>query len=67
MEESSKSLFSNWIYTAIFDAIENGTGIQIHYQPIVGLDNQQVHYYEAQILVLDFLYNQYRIYRQLNF
>jgi diguanylate cyclase (GGDEF)-like protein len=51
MTESSKSLFSNWMYAAIFDAIEKGQGIQIHYQPIVALDNQKTCYYEALVRI----------------
>jgi len=53
MAESSKSLFSNWIYDAIFSAIETGEGIQIHYQPIVALnDKQQTHYYESLVRII---------------
>jgi len=51
MADSSISLFSNWMYAAIFDAIEKGDGIQMHYQPIVALDNQKTIYYESLLRI----------------
>lgn len=51
MAASSRSLFSNWIYSAVFKAIETGDGIKIHYQPIVELSNNTINYYESLVRI----------------
>jgi diguanylate cyclase (GGDEF)-like protein len=50
-DDSSRSLFSNYIYSAIFDAIEKGIGLTIFYQPIVNLDNGYASYYESLVRI----------------
>ncbi len=51
MEESSRSLFSNWMYSAVFNAIETGKGIKIFYQPIIDLSNDRINYYESLVRI----------------
>ncbi|MDX2504130.1 MAG: bifunctional diguanylate cyclase/phosphodiesterase [Gammaproteobacteria bacterium] len=51
MASSSRSLFSNWMYSAVFKAIETGEGIKIHYQPIVKLSNNTISYYESLVKI----------------
>jgi len=52
MAESSKSLFSNWMYEAVFSAIETGEGIQIHYQPIIDIASGTICYYESLVRIV---------------
>ncbi|MEJ2213347.1 MAG: bifunctional diguanylate cyclase/phosphodiesterase [Gammaproteobacteria bacterium] len=47
----SPSLFSNHIYSAVFDAIETGQGLTIFYQPIINLEDGNVSYYESLVRI----------------
>ena len=49
MEALSKSVFSNPLTNAVFNAIQTGTGLHIHYQPVLCLATRQVEYYEALV------------------
>ncbi|WP_124948604.1 putative bifunctional diguanylate cyclase/phosphodiesterase [Sulfuriferula thiophila] len=49
MEALSKSVFSNPLTNAVFNAIQTGNGLVIHYQPIICFETQQVEYYEALV------------------
>lgn len=49
MEDLSKSVFSNQLTNAVFNAIDSGLGIVMHYQPVVNLATQQIEYYEALV------------------
>lgn len=49
MEALSKSVFSNSLTNAVFNAIQTGNGLVIHYQPIICFETQQVEYYEALV------------------
>jgi len=51
MATSSRSLFSNWIYSAVFEAIQTGEGIKIHYQPIIKLNSNTTNYYESLVRI----------------
>lgn len=49
MEALSKSVFSNQLTNAVFNAIQTGNGLLIHYQPVICLATRQVEYYEALV------------------
>lgn len=51
MKEGVKGIFSSWINNIVYEAITDGTGICMHYQPIVTLDNLRPDYYEALIRI----------------
>jgi diguanylate cyclase (GGDEF)-like protein len=51
MADDSESLFSNWVNTAVYDAITHGDGLTMHYQPIVAFDGSEVCYYEALVRI----------------
>ena len=51
MADDSESLFSNWVNTAVYDAITHGHGLVMHYQPIVAFDGGEVRYYEALVRI----------------
>jgi diguanylate cyclase (GGDEF)-like protein len=47
MAENTQGIFSNRTNSAVYDAVANGTGLIMHYQPIVDLRNGEPHYFEA--------------------
>ncbi|MEJ2466420.1 MAG: bifunctional diguanylate cyclase/phosphodiesterase [Candidatus Thiodiazotropha sp.] len=47
MAENTQGLFSNRTHSAVYDAVAHGTGLVMHYQPIVDLRNGEPHYFEA--------------------
>lgn len=51
MKEGVKGVFSSWINNIVYEAITEGTGICMHYQPIVTLNNLSPDYYEALIRI----------------
>ncbi len=51
MKDGAANLVSSWISNALYDAIGNGKGIEIHYQPILNLSNNQIEYYEALVRI----------------
>jgi len=51
MKQGVKGVFSSWINNIVYEAITDGTGISIHYQPIVTLDSLRPEYYEALIRI----------------
>jgi len=51
MADGSEAVFSSWMSDAVYDAVTNGSGIEIHYQPIVDSVSQQVVYYEALLRI----------------
>jgi diguanylate cyclase (GGDEF)-like protein len=51
LAQNVQGLFSNRTHSALFKAISNGTGLIMHYQPIVTLSNGEVQYYEALIRI----------------
>ncbi|MEJ1376770.1 MAG: bifunctional diguanylate cyclase/phosphodiesterase [Candidatus Sedimenticola sp. (ex Thyasira tokunagai)] len=51
MANDAGSLFSSWINNAVFEAINEGTGLTIFYQPIVDLKHDVVAYYEALVRI----------------
>ncbi len=51
MASNAEGLFSSWVNTAVYDAVIYGTGLVMHYQPIVDLANGEVCHYEALIRI----------------
>lgn len=49
MGDLSKSVFSNQVTNAVFNAINTGHGIVMHYQPVVNLVDQTIEYHEALV------------------
>lgn len=47
MGDLSKSVFSNQVTNAVFNAIDTGHGIVMHYQPVVNLISEHIDYHEA--------------------
>lgn len=47
LAENTQGLFSSRTHSAVYEAIERGTGLIMHYQPIVELDSGRTHYFEA--------------------
>lgn len=47
MLQDSLYLFNNEVITLVYDAIYGMQGMQIHYQPIMNLQEREVEYYEA--------------------
>ena len=47
----SSSVLSSRINSIVFDAIEDGTGITMYYQPIINLENDKADYYEALLRI----------------
>ncbi len=47
MAETTQGLFSNRTNSAVFAAVSQGTGLMMHYQPIVDLRTGQPQYFEA--------------------
>lgn len=53
MISEANSLFSTRHNHAVFEALARGTGLEIHYQPIVDLTGGGVKYYEALVRIRD--------------
>ncbi|MDH3354527.1 MAG: bifunctional diguanylate cyclase/phosphodiesterase, partial [Chromatiales bacterium] len=51
MEANSSKLLSNWVNNAVYEAIEQGHGLEMHYQPIINLENDHIDYYEALVRI----------------
>ncbi len=51
MADGTEAVFSSWISNAVYDAVTQGTGIEIHYQPIVYTSSRDVAYYEALLRI----------------
>lgn len=49
MSESARGLLSNRVSEAVYQAIDNGEGIVMYYQPIVELATRRTCYYEALV------------------
>ncbi len=53
LEEDAYALVSSHITAAVLDAIESGTNMSMHYQPIVSTETRQVSHYEALVRIND--------------
>ncbi|MBU1690291.1 MAG: bifunctional diguanylate cyclase/phosphodiesterase [Gammaproteobacteria bacterium] len=51
MTNDAGVLFSTGVTNAVFEAIETGESIEMHYQPVVNLANGEVDYYEALVRI----------------
>lgn len=51
MAVGAKSLFSNWSANVVYEAITEGRGIAMAYQPIVDLTSGRTAYYEALVRI----------------
>ena len=51
MEANSSKLLSNWVNNAVYEAIKSGEGLEMHYQPIINLEDGCADYYEALIRI----------------
>lgn len=51
MSEGAESVFSSWIIDAVYNAVTNGTGIQMHYQPVVDTQTGMTKYFESLLRI----------------
>ncbi len=51
MASNTQGLFSSRTNSAVFDAISKGTGLIMHYQPIVNMTTGEPQYYEALVRI----------------
>ncbi len=52
MAESTQGLFSNRTNSAVYAAVSQGTGLVMHYQPIVDLRTGEPQYFEALVRIV---------------
>ncbi|MEW8027354.1 MAG: EAL domain-containing protein [Candidatus Thiodiazotropha sp.] len=52
LAENARGLFSNRTHIAVYEAVTRGTGLVMHYQPIVDLENGKPQYYEALVRIV---------------
>jgi len=52
MAESTQGLFSNRTHSAVYAAVSQGTGLMMHYQPIVDLRTGEPQYFEALVRIV---------------
>ncbi|MCM8921951.1 MAG: GGDEF domain-containing phosphodiesterase, partial [Candidatus Thiodiazotropha sp.] len=52
LAENAQGLFSNRTHSAVYEAITRGTGLVMHYQPIVNLEDGKPQYYEALLRIV---------------
>lgn len=51
MASDGNAMLSNRVTSAVFEAIGSGAGLEMHYQPVVGLSAHQIDYYEALVRI----------------
>lgn len=51
MSDGAESVFSSWIIDAVYNAVTNGSGIQMHYQPIVNTQTGVTEYFESLLRI----------------
>ncbi|MET0122346.1 MAG: bifunctional diguanylate cyclase/phosphodiesterase [Candidatus Thiodiazotropha sp. 6PLUC9] len=52
LAKHAQGLYSNRTHSVVFEAISNGNGLVLHYQPIVDLDNNKPEYYEVLMRIM---------------
>jgi diguanylate cyclase (GGDEF)-like protein len=51
MADGTEALFSSWISEVVYEAVTSGTGIEMHYQPVVDNDTSRTAYYESLLRI----------------
>ncbi|MEW8507143.1 MAG: bifunctional diguanylate cyclase/phosphodiesterase [Candidatus Thiodiazotropha sp.] len=51
LAESARGLFSSQTHSAVYEAVTRGTGLVMHYQPIVDLETGKPQYFEALVRI----------------
>ena len=51
MTRESDAILSNWVLNAVYDAVNDDSHIEMHYQPIVDLELGTVAYFEALVRI----------------
>ncbi|MGD2117782.1 MAG: EAL domain-containing protein [Chromatiales bacterium] len=51
MSEDSKGILSSWLSNTVYQAIDKGIGLVLHYQPIIDFSNNGICYYEALVRI----------------
>ena len=49
LQDGADALVSSRVASVVYDAIQKGTGVEMHYQPIVKLGSGETEYYEALV------------------
>ena len=52
MADGTEAVFSSWISNAVYEAVSDGSGIEIHYQPIIDTSTREVAYFEALVRIV---------------
>lgn len=52
MRAGARGMFSSRIHNAVYEAISDGIGLEIFYQPILDLKNGKIAYYEALLRIV---------------
>jgi len=51
MADGTEAVFSSWMSNAVYEAVTRGTGLEIHYQPIINTSTRHVAYFEALVRI----------------
>ncbi len=51
MARDGNAMLSNRVTSAVFEAIATGSGLEMHYQPVVRLGESRIDYYEALVRI----------------
>ncbi|MEW8036257.1 MAG: bifunctional diguanylate cyclase/phosphodiesterase [Candidatus Thiodiazotropha sp.] len=52
LAENARGLFSSQTHSAVYEAVTKGTGLVMHYQPIVDLEDGKPQYFEALVRIV---------------
>jgi diguanylate cyclase (GGDEF)-like protein len=52
LADNARGLFSNHTHSAVYEAVTRGTGLIMHYQPIVDLEDGKPQYFEALVRIV---------------
>ncbi|MES9992844.1 MAG: bifunctional diguanylate cyclase/phosphodiesterase [Candidatus Thiodiazotropha sp.] len=52
LAENARGLFSSQTHSAVYEAVTRGTGLVMHYQPIVDLEDGRPQYFEALVRIV---------------
>ena len=53
LDQDAAALVSTHVVNAVLSAIETGAGLEMHYQPVLRADTQEIEYYEALARIRD--------------